>query len=163
MAEGVESGLTRTPSADEDSLRTECEVFTRYLIDEPPSAHVVASYVRAHSVADLAPPDGVLALDHAAMRWARRGGLSLRLADVNARFFRKGGYLRRKLVLLLALIETDTAGRRRADRPSAAGPVALFFRMAVWGVVAGTLLVVSVPVMWFSARRTRPALRQTTS
>ena len=133
-------------------LNEECEVFTRYLLDESPSAKVKASYVRAHEIGTVAPPEGVTTHDRVALALARRGGTWLKMADVNARFFGKGGYLRRKLVMLLALIETDAVGRRRADRPSGVGPWALFFRMALWGVVAASLLIVSVPVFWFAGR-----------
>ena len=153
--------LQHVPEATSDlegdtDLAAECDRFTQYLIDQSPSDRVRKAYVRAHELGVVRPPEGVSPKDRAALSLAERGGWRLQLADVHARFFQKGGYLRRKLVLMLALIETDTEGRRRADRPHGDGPVQLFFRMAWWGIVAAGLLVMSIPMMWFAGRRRLP-------
>ncbi|MCC6407823.1 MAG: hypothetical protein IT453_11695, partial [Planctomycetes bacterium] len=75
---------------------------------------------------------------------------STRLADAHARLFRNGGLLRRKLVLLLALLEThaDTVGR--VDAPSVSGPVAFVvetaLRLAVFALLALLGLFVFLPL-----------------
>ena len=135
------------PDVDEAALALECERLTKYLIDTSPSDRVRTAYVRAHRLGVVAPPTGVSRQDRTSLGWAERGGIWLKMADLNARFFQPGGYLRRKLVLLLALLETDTSGRTRADKPSGGGPVVLFFRLAAWGIVAAVLLVTSLAVL----------------
>jgi hypothetical protein len=89
-----------------EQLGTECQVFTRYLIDAAPPSEVVAAYRRAHEVSPVAPRDSLRALDRALLRVARMGPRSARAADGYAAAFAKGSLLRRKLVLLVAILES---------------------------------------------------------
>lgn len=150
--------------ADDDGfdLGRECETLTRYLIDQSPSHGVRGGYLRAHRLAMVAPREGATVADRATLVLARRGGLWTRLADVHARFFLPDGYLRRKLVLLLALLETDAAGRSRADRIIEGGRMALFFRILWWGIVSAGLLIVSVPVVMIAKRATKQVTERAT-
>lgn len=127
-------------------LREECVTLTRYLLGQDPSPHVVDKYLEAHRLAVVAPAGGLRPADHALMRWARRGGLFTRAADVHARFFEPGGLLRRKLVLLLGIIETDPEGRRRADTVEPTPFLRTFLRLAWLGVGSALLLVLGLPV-----------------
>lgn len=142
--------------AESTALEDECVTFTRYLVDAPPSPHVRQAYLRAHAQGIVPPPAGTTAYDLALLRAARRGGLSCRAADVHARFFRPGGLLRRKLVLLLAILETDGEGRGRVDEATPGGPVGLVLRFAALGLVSAGLLVLGLP-FFMLARSDAPA------
>ncbi len=136
------------PEAAEAQLSLECEHFTRYLIGESPGRGVIGSYLRAHAVQVVDPPGGATGFDRALVRVAARGGVWARAADAHARFFAKGGLLRRKLVLLLAILETDARGRRAADTVTSSSLVVLFFSLAGRGLGFAALLLVGLPFFW---------------
>ena len=87
-----------------DLLTRECLVFTRYLLGIAASAEIVASYRRAHEVSRVDRADS--RMDVALVRCARSGPAWTRLADAYAGVFAASGSLRRKLVLLVAILES---------------------------------------------------------
>lgn len=92
---------TRAPDVAE-----ECQVFCRYLSDRPPPAEVLSAYQRAHRCGVVEVEAAELPID-AALLWIARLGPSLtRAADAYAVTFAKSSLLRRKLVLLLAILES---------------------------------------------------------
>ena len=99
-----------------DRLDEECAVFCRYLIDADPSPATMALYRRAHELGTLAPRAGEGRFERALVAVARRGTAPARLADCHARVFAPAGLLRRKLTLVLALLESDPAAFERVDR-----------------------------------------------
>lgn len=100
-------------------LSVECEVFCRYLAGFEPPPYVVLKYIEAHESGRNGPivrSDD--ALEEALVRLARRGVVSARAADAYASVFRPSGTLRRKLVLLLAILETFGPTSARVDTPN---------------------------------------------
>ncbi|SRR6266508_1653220 len=96
------------------ALAVECTTLTNYLVGEDPAVDVVAAYQRAHEVSTveanrLSSP----ALDRALLRIAHLGPRCARAADGYAAAFAKTSALRRKLVLLIAILESrgETASR----------------------------------------------------
>ncbi|HEX5045192.1 MAG TPA: hypothetical protein VFV75_20015 [Candidatus Polarisedimenticolaceae bacterium] len=114
------------------SLEAECRRFTAYLLDAPPSPYVIACYVRAHRVTSAFEPRD--RFDRVALRLAAR---TPRLADAHARLFAPASALRRKLVLLLAILETSAPAFRRVDDPGPAGAARAWLRLAWIGMAAG--------------------------
>jgi len=85
-------------------LERECRVFTHYLAGREPTAFVVAKYRAAHQARTLDGPATrfdarlvTVARVHPVLAWA---------VDAAARFVAPRGSLRKKLVLLLAILET---------------------------------------------------------
>ena len=127
---------------ESDILTRECRVFTRYLSRRDATEYVVTKYLDAHRLlATLTPADrfeGVL------VSWASATPTMARLADAYVRRCHPRGVLRKKLVLLLAVLETtppfcddiDVA----PDRSSAAAVMSL----AIAGVVGLGVTVVGV-------------------
>lgn len=146
-----------TPGRDCLQLEHECAVFTRCLIGVPPTGQVVSAYVDAHRRSGAFTADGDPAAWLVAL--ARRGPFRARLADAYARRFAPRGVLRRKLVLLLAILETSSPSFRVIDydRPSSPGVAVL--RLAAVGT-AGVLTAVFavatlVPLKWLRRGRSR--------
>lgn len=116
----------------EAALEAECRRFTAYLLDAPPSPYVIACYVRAHRLtAAFEPHDR---FDRVALRLAVR---TPGLADAHARLFAPASALRRKLVLLLAILETSAPAFRRVDDPGPPGALVAWLRLAWIGAAAG--------------------------
>ena len=138
------------PHSDEALLERESVVWCHYLIDAEPSRGVREGYLRAHRVGAVEPAGGSSAFDRALVAFARRGPHFARFADVHARLFSGSGLLRRKLVLALALLETDPDAHRRVDLVSRGSRSRFLAAMALWiasfALAAVFGLLVFVPV-----------------
>jgi hypothetical protein len=126
-------------------LERECAAFCRYLVDEGPSAGVLGHYRRAHELGVLASSGE--GFDGALVGVARCGGLLTRAADAHARRFAPAGLLRRKLVLLLALLETDARSHERVDRVSPGSRAGFLFALGAW--IARSSLVLLLGLILF--------------
>jgi NADH dehydrogenase len=134
--------------ADDDALDEECRVFTRHLIGIEPTRYTVDHYVRAHRVSPKFVSDD--RFDRFLVRFGARHRVLARLADSYARVFASGSLLRRKLVLLLAILETAPQTHRVIDQPPEGGPILIVGRLSGRGILwlAGLLLaaILLVPV-----------------
>ena len=101
---------------------------TRYLIGRRPSDYARAKYRAGHRAGGGGPGDVGPSFDDELLEFGRRGPWAMRVADSWASRFSPGGKLRRKLVLLLAILESDGATSSRADSPEPGGPVGFFIR-----------------------------------
>lgn len=90
---------------DNRVLENECANFARYLADAVPTAQVTAHYVKATSAHGLAFDREFSAFDRTMLRIARRNRLLTRFADAYSAILNRRGVLRRKLVLLAAILE----------------------------------------------------------
>lgn len=150
--------VSAAPTAAERATRldVECSAFTRYLVGVEPGDLIRAHYRRAHERGRNGPvePD---APEDPLVDFARRGPGAVRLADTWAALFERKGVLRRKLVLLLAMLESsgDTAGR--VDRPTVPTAPAFLFGAAARGVLfLLTLPVAALAVAWHRRGFRRP-------
>ena len=115
--------------ASERELEAECDVFARYLTGSGASDYLKRKYREAHAQAQGALGAPSSAFDRALVAVARRGIWCTRSADAHARLFASGGLLRKKLVLVLALLECSAPARVDVPRSrSGAG----FFLRAAW-------------------------------
>jgi hypothetical protein len=129
---------------DAARLGHECDVFTRYLTRRPATPYIVGKYVeahRAHPSIEPVDPFGRRLVDRAAS-----GATMARLADAYARRAEPRGALRKKLVLLLAILETAPGSHQVVDRaPSrsiagAVGSLAVSGLVGVAAAMAGLLI-----------------------
>lgn len=100
-------------------LARECRTLFGYVFGGEPAPALVERYLAGHRALGArlrAPSDG---LDGLLLRAARRGRLLARLADTYARLFRPGALIRRKLSLLVAIVESTPEGASAFDSPDA--------------------------------------------
>lgn len=138
-----------------DLLAEECELFARYLTDEPPADYARERYRAAHrpgAEGDVGagPVD---AEDARLLSYARAGGVRLRMADVYARFVRPGALVRRKLVLMLAILETSPPTHRDLNTPRTGSTVGLLLATAFRVLRSGALLAAGLLVFRLTGRR----------
>ena len=124
-----------------DTLRHECRLFTRYLLDTEATEYICERYVAAHRERwEVRDPVG---FDAALIRFARRNRITTRIADSYCALFRRHAPLRQKLVLLLAILETtapsasvlDAADGSTATVVSGIGRAIVFALWALAGVI----------------------------
>ena len=101
-------------SAEERNvLYRECNAFSHYLVGCPQNAYVLGKYIEAHRVA----PDYTSGsrFDRLLVNIAASGTLGASLADSYACLFARRSMLRRKLILLLAILESCAPARGFLD------------------------------------------------
>ena len=126
-------------------LQTECRVFTRHLIGREPDEYVIRKYTEAHgSLPALAPS---LAVDDPLLRFARRSAVTARLADAYAAMFAPASALRKKLVLLVAILETSRASYQAVDAPLGGSALGALLRLAVTGAGAVAILLLGTVIL----------------
>lgn len=131
-------------TADGATLGEECRVFTRYLTGRDPSPYILAKYVDAHRVLPgLSAPEPREAWT---VRWAAGSPLRARLADAAARRRDPRGLLRRKLVLLLAILETAPETHALIDRTPASSLAGALVTLAWTGLVGVAVTVAGLIV-----------------
>ena len=147
---------TRLPAApyDEAALTAECRAFCEHLVGSAPPARVMEGYLAHHRAHPVGPYSG---FEHELLERARRGGFAAALADAYAARVLPGGLLRRKLTLLLALLETDPATFERIDAPDSGGVASAWLRLIARGAseIGLALLALAIwgPLHFMAARR----------
>lgn len=123
----------------DDTLDRECRTFSRHLVALDPTPMVIAKYREAHQVL------GVLSDTRPFDRWlvafARRGPARARVADAYAAAFARSSPLRKKLVTLLAILETTAPSHEAIDGPLTGGRLAVVLRVAL-GVASSAAFLV---------------------
>ena len=117
-----------------DALERECRTFTRYLVSRDPTPYVVQQYRAAHAAVRAYEATG---FDARLAALGRAHPALAFFADAHARVFAPRGAFRKKLVLLLAILETCPPFFGELERV-VAGPLPL----QILGVSARMLLFV---------------------
>lgn len=104
--------MASLPLPERTKLAVEGRVLARHLLRTPVPEAVLSRYVEAHERGLLAGGRGLSPVDRMLVALAASGRLGTFVADGHAALFRRRGALRRKLVLLLALLETSAATHR---------------------------------------------------
>lgn len=144
-------------------LAAECQVFCRYLLEQNAAADVVAAYQRAHEVGSIetAPRS---ALDLALLRVARIGPAFTRATDAFAAVAATSSVLRRKLILLIAILESRGPTATAIDTAVPGSRVSWMLAVA-WHAGLSVLyaclaaLLVAAPCAWYAVvgrREARP-------
>jgi hypothetical protein len=94
-----------TPARQNSALDRECSAFCRYLIGQEPSEYVKQKYRAAHQIGSLRR-DFEDAAEAFLVRIAGIGSWSTKIIDAYTRVFRPFSTVRRKLILLLAILES---------------------------------------------------------
>ena len=128
----------------ERELARECRVFTAYLLGCTPSRYVCNKYTDAHDRLDILTV--ATKLDALVLRFAKTGRPAAKVADAYASVFLSQSLLRRKLVVLLAILETAPSTYRLVDEIDSGSRVALLAlttlrtTSAVLALAAGALI-----------------------
>ena len=109
-------------AAESGVLHRECEVFCRYLVGRPTDAYILTKYVEAHQLThDYAGGNRFDCLLIGVAAW---GSVFAALADSYCSLFARQCVLRRKLILLLAILESSAPAHGFLD---AIKPTPIFF------------------------------------
>ena len=145
-------------------LERECRVYTQYLIGQQPTPYVLAKYLDYHRVSGAIADLESDRFDRLLVSVSAFGPVFTQLVDSYTARFYKGSAVRRKLVLLLALLECSPPSFQYLDAADSASMSAIVFRMiARAGLYAIALLVsmlLLLPIHLVLAPAPRPSTKQ---
>ena len=95
---------TQADQVDSD-LAVECKAFSAYLTGMDAGDYVRRKYCEAHQITDLIEPVTITRFERYVLRFSCKGILHTRFADIYTRWFHRKNVLRRKLLLLTAILE----------------------------------------------------------
>lgn len=126
------------------SLRAECQALCRYLLSVEADDYVVRSYELGVERLGIESTR----FDALLCRLATRTTFLARGADLYGRFLRPGGALRKKTVLLLAILESYGPTARHTDRsPGAVGLLPFALGASLHGLASGAALLLTAPFL----------------
>ncbi len=123
-----------------DRITHECHTFVQYLVATRPTEYVLRKYQAAHEQGCV-ETTGASSIDELLLRIARVRPVLTAAADAHARCFRPASALRRKLVLLAAILESTAPGYHAFESPPPASFVIVLARVAGRCAVFAGLLV----------------------
>ena len=159
LNDGAE-GSTAIASCDLVIIDRECEVFSRYLVDQPPTAYIHRQYEMAVLARDLANEAELAPFDRRTLGLARRNVFFTRVADAYCAIFHPHGVLRRKLILLLAILEHAPPTATLFDRPKIRGTIGVATNLLLLGmkfrfaVAVGHFAAIALSSLLAKERRT---------
>jgi len=127
-------------SPTRSSLEQEARVFTRFIARVPATPYVTDKYVEAHLVTRSFRV--VDRFDRWLIAIAAVSPALTRLADAYTRLFFPRGVLRRKLILLLAIVESSAPFHRGIDRVPPGLPAIVVLQLLA-SVIGGILAAVA--------------------
>ena len=125
----------------DDELRNEAILCGRYLVDREPSEDLIERYARANEVLFA----GGTAVDQEVLDFARRHPWSIAMLDASSGVIGGNSLLRKKLLLMTAIVETtpelvERTEPRSVDLPRLALHVGAAGVRTVFNVVSGLAL-----------------------
>ncbi len=118
---------------ESSALERECRAFCRYLTGRLPDGYVLEKYAEAHRVAR--DYSGGSRFDHLLVNIAAGGPVRANFADSYAGLFARRSLLRRKLILLLAILESCAPARGFLDAIEPISSVLLYLRLLARGAL----------------------------
>lgn len=128
----------------EPLLERECRTFTSYLVGTQPTPYVCRKYVAAH--VDFLECRS--RFDKLLIRLARLGSVGTRMADSYARIFMPGALIRKKLVVLLAILETCAPSFHLIDDLDSTNPAVLILRASARTAGFVVALIAAAPFLF---------------
>lgn len=125
-------------------LNRECVALATYLTGYPPANYLAQKYREAHEKSGRFTARGHF--DAYLLRWAARGPRRAALADAYACWFARRSAVRRKLILLMAIMESGPPRLGFSDRAVTGFPLRLAARGAGFALRLLTGLVALAPV-----------------
>ncbi len=131
--------------SEQETLATEGRHIARYLMGCDPPEQLVERYAAANAVLFVAAPDPV---DQRVLRFVRTHPWSLALLESALGLLRPHSLLRRKIVVMMAILETTPRFAEQFD-PRSVGPWRSAIRVLALGLLSMAKIAAGVPLYAF--------------
>ena len=128
---------------DKGQINAECHVFTRYLTGQLPDSYIAEKYAAAFLPGQPLSEDLQSGFDALLVRLAVIHPFFTRAVDAFSRFFYAGSTLSKRLIILLAILESQASTAVELDYPDKATFAGFLFSMAMQFTVFIILLGVA--------------------
>lgn len=125
-------------------LDLECNTLTHYLIQRAPTPYILAKYREAHQVSPKLARLGTMPFDRFLVELTHKNIALTKLVDSYTAVFYRNAAVRKKMVLLLAILESCAPTYAIFDQPDANGRAAFLFCFVQQGIVFALSLMVAV-------------------
>jgi len=132
-----------------ESLKRECIRFTEYLVNCYPSVYIQEKYLEGNKFSGI--ENNINEFDAFLIKVANKNTLMIKLADIYTAVFYRKAVLRKKLVLLLAVLESCPSTYSKIDSVSNDSKLFLFLKIAQKILIFSLLLPVSI-IIFFPIR-----------
>ncbi|MGR9107666.1 MAG: NAD-dependent epimerase/dehydratase family protein [Gammaproteobacteria bacterium] len=136
---------------DRDFIAAECSIYTRYLADQEPDSFVQRKYAEAFETGRPLALPIASRFESLLERISRKNALSTRAVDGYCKLFYRNARVRKKLVLLLAILESRAETARSIDRPDDIAPPLLLLTFFT-RIARAVLLLVFVTILFSPIR-----------
>jgi len=132
---------------DGATLEREADIFARNLSGKPPSNAALRHYIAANRAHGMASEATLAAFDRRALAVAMRSPRHARCVDAVCSLLARRGALRRKLIIMAAILENQYPTNAIFEAPQAPGPLSSIWKLAGHGLgfaaslVGGVLLL----------------------
>jgi len=128
------------------ALDRECLAFSAYLVRQRPNDYVMSKYREAHGVSGDFKQGEEIFFDRLLINASFAHPAAAKLVDAYTAIFRRKSAVRRKWVLLLAILESCTPTHLEFDRPDGGGKAKLAAGLVWRGLIFILALAVSIIV-----------------
>lgn len=129
---------------DDRALDRECLAFSAYLVNQRPSEYAMAKYREAHDVSRIVQRSEERFLDRLLVNVSVAHPIGARLVDAYTAIFYKKSAVRRKWILLLAILESCSPTHKYFDGPDDGGRAWLVLRLLWQGIISILAFCLSV-------------------
>jgi len=143
----LEASMSEPMSEPMRELDRECLAFSAYLIRQRPNEYVLAKYRDAHNASGIVELYESLFLDRLLVGVAAAHPIGAKLVDAYTAIFYKKSTVRRKWILLLAILESCAPTYKYFDVPDVGGRAWLATRLLWQGL--GFILALTLSVVLF--------------
>ena len=126
-------------------LETECAVFTQYLVSQTPNPYVLSKYYEAHNVLQNLDIVSGHQFDIALCHLARTCPTLTKIVDTYACFFSRRALIRKKLILLISILESCFPTSTYFEYPSSSSKLTLSMNL----IFKFTIFLVSIVFSFF--------------
>ena len=139
-------------------LEKECRNFTNYLIEYEPDGYILSRYINGHKITGI--DDNAGSFDILLVKAANKNKFLARLADTYASVFYKNAVIRKKLLLLLAILECCESTYNQVDTVNVRSRNLLYIKVGQKAFVFLLSLVTSIivfsPFKFYSVLKKAP-------
>lgn len=124
-------------------LDTECAVFSKYLVHQIPTPYILAKYREAHQASPKLARPHPSPFDNVLVELSRKHTATTKLVDAYTALFFRDAMVRKKMVLLLAILESSAPTYPIFDQPDAGGGRLFLLRFVIHGILFAFALVLA--------------------
>ncbi len=127
-----------------EELKKECVILTNYLIGRDPDDYVQKKYVHAHRARKLERDADLL--DRVLVKAATSSAFFQKLADAYTGIVYRSALLRKKLLLLVAIMECCDSTYREVDKMNKRSAAPIFIQLTQKGIIYFVRLIIAIIV-----------------